>query len=90
MAIRKGRCTNFGNCAAADSKQVIDVADGQEMSCAQCHGQLSEVTASKRGVPPAVLVGGLAVAILLVAYGAWRVVGRGGGGTAVKLTSRIS
>ena|GEM_PF-228496 len=88
MAIRKGRCTNFGNCAAADSRQVIDVADGQEMSCAQCHGQLSEVKASKRGVPPAVLLGGLAVAILLVAFGAWRVVGRGGGGTAVPAVNK--
>lgn len=45
MAIRQGRCTNFGNCPVADSRKVVNVPEGVDFVCTDCKGQLTEVAA---------------------------------------------
>jgi NitT/TauT family transport system substrate-binding protein len=47
MATRRGKCTNFGDCQVADSKQVVDIPDGGDFVCSGCRHQLSEVPITK-------------------------------------------
>jgi phosphate transport system substrate-binding protein len=64
VAARRGRCTNFGNCSAADSKQVIDVPDGADLVCPTCGHQLSEITPEVKGGRNRVLVTLTAIVLL--------------------------
>jgi phosphate transport system substrate-binding protein len=65
MAIRQGKCTNFGNCATADKKQVVQVAEGADFVCAECTRALTEIgTQAPR--KPSVLILALAGVVLLV------------------------
>jgi phosphate transport system substrate-binding protein len=43
VAIRKGKCTNFGNCMNADSRKLIDVPDGADFVCPECARPLNPV-----------------------------------------------
>src|SRR5260370_19079619 len=43
MVQRKGRCTNFGNCSAADSKQIVEIPETADFVCPSCSKQLAEV-----------------------------------------------
>lgn len=68
MAVRRGKCTNFGNCTNADSRKIIDVTDGTDFVCPECGRQLNPL--EERRAPtsgPIVLV---VVLVLLVVGGA--------------------
>ena len=75
MAAKKYKCTNFGNCDAALSKEVIEIEDGEDVVCTICKEPKSLVAAT--GGPaksgggssrmPLVLIGvGVVVVIALV------------------------
>ncbi len=68
MATRKGKCTNFGNCPVADSKQIVQIPDGADMVCTECGHQLSEIAQEKK-LPIKPIIGAVAglvvIAILL-------------------------
>ncbi len=81
MAIRQGRCTNFGNCTDADRKQIIQVPDGSDFICPECSRQLTEIGRTKTSTSPAaILLGGLLLLLLLIGLGGWWLfAGRGQG-----------
>src|SRR5690242_21958670 len=62
MAIRQGKCTNFGNCATADKKQLVQVAEGTDFACTECGRPLTDMTPQARSGPQR----GILVAIVLV------------------------
>src|SRR5216683_547368 len=60
MVQRKGRCTNFGNCSAADSKQIVEIPETADFVCPSCSKQLAEVGSRRsRPVLPIVITLGL-------------------------------
>lgn len=68
MSPRKGKCTNFGNCANADSQKIIDVPEGVDFLCPECRKQLNLVEVRQSSFPlPLVMLLGLVV----IAAGAW-------------------
>lgn len=69
MAVRKGKCTNFGNCTNADSGKVIDVPDGADFVCPECGRQLNAVEERQSSSMGPVVV--LIFVVLLLAGGAW-------------------
>ncbi len=70
MAIRQGRCTNFGNCGAADRKQIIPIADGADFVCPECNRQLTDMgRPAKSGSPVGIVVGLLLLLLLLGGIG---------------------
>ena len=70
MAIRQGRCTNFGNCGAADRKQIIPIADGSDFVCPECNRQLTDMgRAAKSGSSVGIVVGLLLLLLLLGGLG---------------------
>jgi phosphate transport system substrate-binding protein len=60
VAIRQGRCTSFGNCGAADRKQIFQIADGADFVCSECGRQLTDMGRKTGG-------GGAALGIVLAA-----------------------
>lgn len=74
MSARQGKCTNFGNCAIADTRQVVDIRDGLPFTCPDCRRALTEMN-SREGlsrtqslaIAGVVLVGVTVVAAWLVA-----------------------
>jgi len=48
MAIRQGRCTNFGNCSTADEKQIVQTLKGGDFACTECGRSLTEMKVSGR------------------------------------------
>ena len=68
MAIRQGRCTNFGNCGAADRKQIFQIADGADFVCSECGRQLTDMGRTSSG-GSAVGIALAAVLLLLLACG---------------------
>ncbi len=42
MSMRKGRCTNFGNCQVADWLKVIALPRGEAFVCPKCGSELTE------------------------------------------------
>jgi phosphate transport system substrate-binding protein len=48
MPARQGRCTDFGNCGAADKKEVVEVPQGADFDCKECGRALSEVEKSAK------------------------------------------
>lgn len=68
MAIRQGRCTNFGNCGAADKKQIFQIADGTDFVCPECGRQLTDMgRKASSGSPVGIVL--VVVIILLLAAG---------------------
>lgn len=65
MAIRQGRCTNFGNCSAADRKQIFQVPDGADFNCAECGHQLTDMGRPAGGGSQLGLVLGIVLVLLL-------------------------
>ncbi len=49
MAEKKYKCTNFGNCDAALSKEVIEIEDGEDVVCPTCKQPKSLVPAEGGG-----------------------------------------
>ena len=71
MAAKKYTCTNFANCDAALSKQVIEIEDGEDVVCPSCTGAKTLVPerggAGKGGGPPkGVLIGAGALVVVVV------------------------
>jgi phosphate transport system substrate-binding protein len=69
MAMRNGKCTNFGLCAKADTKEVQSVPDGADFVCKECARPLTAVGGAASGgrsgqTVPIVVVGVLALALL--------------------------
>jgi len=63
---RSGRCSNYGECHKADSKDVIEVADGADFLCPVCASALEEALtgkkAKRRAISPIIiLIGGVLV-----------------------------
>jgi hypothetical protein len=42
MKERKGKCTNFGNCTLADTRQMVTVRAGRDLLCPDCGRALIE------------------------------------------------
>src|SRR6516162_7428465 len=67
MALRSGKCTNFGLCAKADTREAQSVPDGADFVCQECKRQLTPIggkaPAGDRSAVPMVI---LAVVVLLV------------------------
>lgn len=85
MAIRQGRCTNFGNCTVADTKQLVSVADGNDMVCPECGKQLTEIESRKpASMAPVFIV--IAVLLLLGVGAAFFIKSRMGSSKAAQST----
>ena len=69
MAIRLGKCTNFGNCTIADSGQTVQIPEGSDLVCPECKRALTETTPARRSRPPALLWIALAALLLLIGLG---------------------
>jgi|SRR5690242_13770302 hypothetical protein len=73
MPVNKYNCTNFANCDAALSKEVIEIEDGEEVVCPTCKqpktlAPLGSSGPAKGGRRKGLLVGGIVVvaAVMLV------------------------
>jgi phosphate transport system substrate-binding protein len=69
MALRSGKCTNFGLCAKADTREAQNIPDGADFVCQECKRALTPVGGKPAGMGgdrsalPKVI---LAVLVLLV------------------------
>ena len=43
MPVRQGKCIDFGACALADKRELIQIPDGAEFVCPECGRALQEV-----------------------------------------------
>lgn len=78
MAIRSGKCTNFGNCATADRRQIVQVAEGSDFVCTDCGHALTDLTPqTKSGSNVGILAGIIAVLLILALALVWKLVGGG-------------
>jgi hypothetical protein len=77
MAAKKYKCTNFANCDAALSKEVIEIEDGEEVVCPTCKEPKSllpaEADSAKTGTGGSspmkrVLIGVGVVAVIALAW----------------------
>ena len=81
MATRKGKCTNFGNCPIADSKEILQIPLGVDMVCTECKRQLSEIAAEKK-LPIKPIIGVLAgLAVIGILLWLWLGSNSGSSGT---------
>jgi phosphate transport system substrate-binding protein len=66
MAVRTGKCINFGLCTVADSKTRVEVPEPADFICPECERPLSPVDSAKktgRKIPPLAIVAALLLAI---------------------------
>ena len=49
MPQREGKCTNFGLCTMADSREPITLPEGEDFSCPECGKMLAEVEGKGKG-----------------------------------------
>src|SRR5439155_922505 len=71
MPPRTGKCTNFGLCTKADSREMITTVEGQGFRCPECNRTLS-LTALSTSTFPARTAAAVAAAMLLAAlYLSW-------------------
>jgi phosphate transport system substrate-binding protein len=73
MAMRNGRCTNFGLCAKADTKEVQSVPDGADFVCKECTRPLTAVGGASSGGGS-----GQSMQVIVVAVGALLLLGTAG------------
>ncbi len=80
MAAKKFTCTNFANCDAALSKQVIEIEDGEDVLCPSCKGTNTLVAAGGAGGGTAAAGGSggskkkliiAALAVVVIALAVW-------------------
>jgi phosphate transport system substrate-binding protein len=100
MAIRQGRCTNFGNCGAADRKQIFQIAEGADFVCPECARQLTDMgrkatSAAPIGILVVLLVlllcaGGVALFRLAGHHGRSQSAGSAGSGASGSVILRLS
>jgi phosphate transport system substrate-binding protein len=69
MAVRTGKCINFGLCTIADSKTTVEIPEPADFVCTECERPLSPVVSPKkpgRKIPPLAIVAAL---LLVIAAG---------------------
>lgn len=73
LAVKSGKCSNFGNCSLADARKTVEVPAGLDFVCTECGKPLLLTDAGTAGGnSKALIVGGLLVVVLLAAGGvAW-------------------
>jgi len=77
MPAKKYTCTNFANCDAALSKQVIEIEEGEEVVCPSCSGAKTLVPqgagAGKGGGPPkgVWIAAGVLVVVMVLGWMLW-------------------
>jgi hypothetical protein len=73
MAERTGKCTNFGLCSKADSREIIPIAGGGDFSCPECGKPLTEAagaaapgqgSGNSGGGKKAIAIGALGLALI--------------------------
>ena len=73
MPQKAGKCTNFGLCTMADSREAITLPEGEDFSCPECGKMLAEVEGKggaggsgggKGSGKSKLVLGGLAIALL--------------------------
>jgi phosphate transport system substrate-binding protein len=70
VAIRRGRCTNFGNCSVADKGQILQVPDGADFICPECSRPLTDMgRPAKPGSPVPIILGILLLCFVGAGYG---------------------
>jgi phosphate transport system substrate-binding protein len=78
MALRNGKCTNYGLCVKADTREAQNIADGADFVCQECKRPLAAVGQSTGGgssnrVLTTVMVAVVVLAVFGgVAYLVWR------------------
>jgi phosphate transport system substrate-binding protein len=65
MTQRKGRCTNFGNCGTADTKQTI-LTETADFVCPDCSKQLTEIASAGKSRFSPLAIGLFILAIAVV------------------------
>ena len=68
MAMRQGKCTNFGNCEKADKLDIIPVPQGADFTCPQCGRELTEVGAAAPRKNNALFGAVILLVLLLAAF----------------------
>jgi phosphate transport system substrate-binding protein len=71
MAVRTGKCINFGLCTIADSRHVVEIAEPADFICPESERPLSPVDSPKKAgkkIPTLAIVAVLLVAIAGVVY----------------------
>ncbi|HZR28639.1 MAG TPA: substrate-binding domain-containing protein, partial [Terriglobales bacterium] len=66
MPARTGKCTNFGLCNKADSRELITIAEGRAFACPECGKALSNIGTPARKLPVKAVAGVFAAALLAV------------------------
>lgn len=77
MAAKTYRCTNFANCDKALTKDLIEIADGEEFSCPsgepECQKKYLQLAGGggggAKGGPPKMAIVGVAAVLVLGALG---------------------
>lgn len=67
--MQRGKCSNFGNCDKADSREILSIPDGQDLVCPICKQRLTPVASGGARPSPAPLIIGLLALALLVGGG---------------------
>ncbi len=76
MSTRTGFCTNFGNCDAADSRQMQEIADGADFVCQECERELTAAARKSQTSRTPLLIGiGAGVALIVIIGLVWLLVG---------------
>lgn len=65
MSLKRGKCTNFGNCKKADTKEEILVSAGMEFVCPECGSPLTEIGGKGSSQFPTVAVVIVGIVLLL-------------------------
>src|SRR5579859_689946 len=66
MPVRTGKCTHFGLCNKADSRELITIAEGRPFACPECGRALSNIGAPANKLPVKTMAGVLGAALLAV------------------------
>jgi phosphate transport system substrate-binding protein len=64
MPSRTGKCTHFGLCNKADSRELITIAEGRPFACPECGRALSNIGAPANKLPVKTIIGILGVVLL--------------------------
>lgn len=88
---RKGNCLNFGNCAKADRKELLELGITEDFVCPECGSDLNEVLEKKSGGNKKVLViAGVVVVLALIGGGTFFALSGGGDETADPMVEQSS
>lgn len=72
LAVKSGKCSNFGNCSLADARKTVEVPVGLDFVCTECGKSLLLTDSGTAGSSSKVLVIGALLIALLAASGiAW-------------------